>query len=90
MVVAPFPPAAGLDLSTAAKAYAGLVNVFSAECTTLKRVAPGAPDMSYLIWKLDGFGPCFFGSRMPLVGLPLSASQVATIRAWIVQGAPNN
>jgi hypothetical protein len=45
--------------------------------------------MSYLIWKLQGSGACFQGSRMPK-GAPLTAAQIATVSGWIAAGAPNN
>lgn len=82
-------PAEGLDLSAATMAYSGLVNVGSTQCTANKRVVPSQPDQSYLVWKLEGTGPCFSGSRMPK-GTPLSAAQIATIRGWILSGATNN
>lgn len=82
-------PAEGLDLSTAAKSYANLVNVLSAECATTKRVAPGDTSASYLAWKLQGSGPCFFGTKMPKTG-SLTTAQINTILAWIGEGAPNN
>lgn len=82
-------PAQGLDLSSAAASYASLVNVASSQCPTTRRVLPGQQDMSYLMWKLQGSGPCFSGSQMPK-GQPLSAADQATIRGWIASGAPNN
>jgi hypothetical protein len=45
--------------------------------------------MSYLMWKLQGSGPCFTGSQMPK-GTPLSAAQINLISSWITAGAPNN
>lgn len=81
--------AENLNLDTAATSYAGLVNVSSNQCLTNKRVVPSQPDQSYLVWKLNGTGPCFSGSRMPK-GTPLTAAQIATIRAWIQAGAANN
>lgn len=82
-------PAQGLDLSSAAVSYSNLVNVASSQCATTKRVQPSQPDQSYLMWKLQGSGPCFSGSQMPK-GQPLSAADQATIRGWIAIGAPNN
>lgn len=81
-------PAQALDLSSG-KSYANLVNVASGECPATKRVLPGTPTMSYLVWKLQGTGPCFSGTRMPK-GQPLGASDLNTISAWISAGAPNN
>lgn len=82
-------PQQGLDLSSVAASYAGLVNVASQQCPANKRVVPAQPDMSYLVWKLQGSGTCFFGSQMPK-GAPLSAAQISTIRNWVTAGAPNN
>jgi hypothetical protein len=79
----------GLDLTTATSAYASLVNVPSAECLTTFRVDPRFPDSSYLIWKLEGTGPCFHGSQMPLGGV-LAPPDLNTIRRWILEGARNN
>jgi hypothetical protein len=82
--------AGGLDLSTTAKAYAGLVNALSTECGGAKRVVPGSASASYLMSKIAAAGPCVPTTSMPL-GLPaLPAADVATIRTWILQGAPNN
>ena len=44
---------AGLDL-TAGVSYANLVGVASTERPALKRVAPGDPDNSYMVHKLEG------------------------------------
>jgi hypothetical protein len=46
------------------------------------RVAPGAPDSSYLIAKLTGVNMCS-GERMPRGGAALPAAQIDTIRSWI-------
>ncbi len=82
-------PAQGLDLSSVSVAFANLVNVASSQCPSTQRVLPMQPDSSYLVWKLQGSGPCYSGSRMPK-GTPLSSADIATIRNWIVAGAPNN
>jgi hypothetical protein len=80
----------GMDLSRG-KAYAAIVNVTSRECGQFKRVLPGQPDASYLVFKITGPPqPCFDGVRMPRDAPPLSAADQATIRDWIRQGAPNN
>ncbi len=76
-------PARGLDLSSAAAALADLVSVPANECGERLRVAPGAPESSYLINKLTGVDMCE-GERMPRGGAALSAPQLDTIRAWIV------
>lgn len=82
-------PSAGLSL-VAGSARANLVGVNSSECASTKLVAPSSAATSYLAHKLDGTGPCFVGSRMPLGGPYLSASEISKIRSWIDQGALDN
>jgi hypothetical protein len=83
-------PQEALDLR-AGRSYARLVNVDSRGCRRFKRVLPGRPDASYLLFKLAGPPQeCFSGDRMPDLAPPLPASDQDTIRAWIAQGAPNN
>ena len=77
----------GLRLEADA-AYAMLVNAPSAEVPGLLRVAPGNPDASYLIHKLEGTATV--GGRMPLNGPPLPAETIAVIRQWISDGAPQS
>jgi hypothetical protein len=74
----------GLRLEEGAS-YAMLVNAPSVEAPPLLRVAPGAPDASYLIQKLEGTAAV--GARMPLNAPPLSSETIATIRQWITNGA---
>ena len=84
----PFLPA-GLDL-TAGNSYARLVGVSSVERPGVLRVAPGDPDNSYLVHKLEG-GPNIVGTRMPRgTGPYLTDGQMRVIRRWIAQGAANN
>lgn len=78
---------AGLDLR-AATGFASLVNTPSSQ-TALLRVAPGDPEASYLIHKVDGRAG-IVGSRMPQGGPFLSTEQIAVIRSWITAGAANN
>ncbi|TMA50161.1 MAG: hypothetical protein E6J71_25015 [Deltaproteobacteria bacterium] len=82
---------AGLDLSDGA-AYSNLVGVpaanEAARTAGLLRVAPGDPDHSYLLLKLEGTLAAGEGVPMPLVGGPLPASAIDTIRRWIAAGAP--
>jgi hypothetical protein len=75
----------GLRLD-AGSSYAMLVNAPSVEVPALKRVAPGNPDASYLIQKLEGTAAS--GSRMPLNGPALAPATIAVIRQWIADGAP--
>lgn len=78
-----------LDLSPDA-AYAALVNVPSVTNRGTVRVAPGDPDNSLLVRKLEG-APGLAGARMPLNGPPyLTPGQILIIRRWIAQGALNN
>lgn len=78
-------PAAGLNLFGAP--YDALVNVPSRGRPDLKLVAPGDPDGSYLIHKLEGL-PGIVGARMPRGGPPyLTAGQMLVIRRWIDLGA---
>jgi hypothetical protein len=77
----------GLRLD-AGSSYGLLVGVPSGEAPSTLRVAPGRPDDSYLIQKLEGRAAV--GSRMPLGGPFLDAATVAVIREWIARGASNN
>jgi hypothetical protein len=83
-------PAAGLPL-TAGTAYAAMVNVpAAAPCGSYKLVAPGDPDRSLLLFKLQGTGPCFSGGLMPKGAPALSPAQIQRFRDWIAHGALNN
>jgi hypothetical protein len=83
-------PPGGLDLETGL-VYNNLVNVKSTE-SPLMRVAPGSPDKSYIINKLQGTQSQAGGSgaQMPFGGSPLSQTQINLIQQWISQGALNN
>ena len=75
---------------TGANAYAALVSRASVEKPALLRVAPGEPDNSYMVHKLEG-GPNIVGERMPRGGGPfLTGGQMLVIRRWIAEGAQNN
>lgn len=78
----------GLSLEPGAS-YSNLVNAASSE-SPLLRVEPGAPERSYLLHKLEGthLRVGGKGERMPLGGGPLPANEIALIRQWIAQGAP--
>jgi hypothetical protein len=75
----------GLDLSTSGS-YNSLVGVESRQKPGLQRVAPGDPDGSYLLHKLEGRTD-IIGNRMPTRGPYLSEGQLAIIRRWIQLGA---
>jgi len=74
----------GLDLSTSGS-YDSLVGVASRQ-KGLPRVAPGDPENSYLIHKLEGRTD-IIGTRMPIRGPYLSEGQIAIVRRWIQLGA---
>src|SRR5450631_586875 len=74
----------GLRLD-AANSYTLLFNVPSTEVPSVLRVAPGNPDASYVIQKLEGHAAV--GARMPFGGPYLDMATIAVIRAWITNGA---
>ena len=82
-------PAAGLNLKPGS-AHGAMVGVPSSAKAGATRVIAGNPSGSYLVQKLEG-APDIVGLRMPRNGPPfLSDAQVALIRQWIQNGAPNN
>lgn len=85
-------PAASLDMTNTARSYAGLVNRFSTQVSTLKIVNPGNPSNSYLVNKLVGTHIAVggSGSRMPQYASALSSSDLDRILNWITDGAQNN
>ena len=74
-------------MTTAAVAYANLVNVTSPNSGET-RVIPGNANDSYMIKKLEGRQSV--GDRMPLGSSPLSTTDLQNIKNWINQGAKNN
>ena len=84
-------PSSNLNLKSGV-AISNLVNV-ACVCpghATVMRVIPGNPSGSYMIQKLEGAAD-IVGLRMPRNGPPyLTTDQVALIRQWIQNGAPNN
>jgi mono/diheme cytochrome c family protein len=82
-------PAGGLNLKSGS-AHSNLVGVASTGKPGAVRVIAGNPSGSYLVQKLEG-APDIVGLRMPRNGPPfLTDAQVALIRQWIQNGAPNN
>jgi hypothetical protein len=65
--------------------YGLLVGISSVEQPGVARVAPGNPNASYLVQKLEGTAA--FGSRMPLGREPLAQPSIDVIRQWILEGA---
>jgi mono/diheme cytochrome c family protein len=74
----------GLRLDEA-NSYGLLVDQPSSQVPATLRVAPGDPDNSYLIQKLEGTASV--GAQMPLNGTPLEQSTIDIIRQWITDGA---
>ena len=52
-------------------------------------VRGGAPEESYLIWKIEGRSG-ILGDRMPDNASPMTAEDIATLRQWTLEGARNN
>lgn len=82
----PNPPAQ-LNL-TAGMACADLVNVDATGRPGWKRVTPGDPDRSHLMYKLGALGPIDpdAGTIMP-PGQPMCSPKVQSVRCWIEMGA---
>jgi hypothetical protein len=79
-------------LDSEPSSYASLVGQPSVEVNML-RVVPGDPDLSYLVWKIEGQGPNgepIAPERMPPPSAgepPLTAQEIALVRQWIEDGA---
>jgi mono/diheme cytochrome c family protein len=82
-------PSGGLNLKQGSS-YANFVGVASTGKPGATRVIAGNPSGSYLVQKLEGASD-IVGLRMPRNGPPyLTDAEVALIRQWIQNGAPNN
>ena len=73
----------------AAESFGALVGVRSVQDPTLTRVVACEPNASLLILKLTQDNPPV-GSRMPLGGDALPASEIELVRTWIAEGAQDN
>ncbi len=84
-------PAQGLDLSSG-NTFVNTVGIPSAQLPSMQRITPGDPAQSYLVHKIEGTQASVggTGARMPFARAALSSTQIATIRAWITSGTPNN
>jgi hypothetical protein len=78
---------AGLDLRPG-QSLQNLIDVRSVQEPNLTRIIPFDAQNSYLIIKLEGRQNQ--GSRMPLGGQALGATQIQNIRNWINRGARDN
>ncbi len=76
------PQGLRLDVTSS---FTNLVGVGSREDSSFLRVAPGSPDQSYLIQKLEGTASV--GERMPLGGPPIPQATINFVRQWITDGA---
>jgi hypothetical protein len=70
------------------ESHRSLVNAPSAQIVGVRLVAPGDPDSSYLMRKLEGRG--LVGERMPQGKPPLTREEIGVIREWIRRGAPDD
>jgi hypothetical protein len=82
----PTGPEQGLSL--APPVFARIVDQPASEAPDRLRVAPGDPDGSYLLEKLERRQP-LVGQQMP-PGQPLDPPVLAAIRQWIVAGAADD
>ncbi len=73
-------------------AYGSLVGVASVQVPGMQRVAPGSPQDSYLLHKLEGthLDAGGTGLRMPFNESPLDPETIGRFRDWIAAGAPDN
>jgi hypothetical protein len=79
------------DFSNVFDPVEGIVGVKAQFRRDLDLVAPGDPDNSFLVMKLEALTPSSaIGSPMPRAYQPFSATDVAKIRQWIAEGARNN
>jgi hypothetical protein len=66
----------------------GLVNVKASYRPDRVRVVPRAPEQSFLIDKVTADNPMSeIGGQMPFSFTPLTATQIETVRQWILEGA---
>jgi hypothetical protein len=68
-----------------ANSYGLLVGIASSQVSSTLRVAPGDPDNSYLVQKLEGTASV--GAQMPLNAPPIEQASIDVIRQWIADGA---
>jgi hypothetical protein len=81
-------PNISINFSPSADSYALMVNVPSRQRPDLMLIAPGDPENSYLIHKLEGRSG-IVGLRMPRNGPPyLTDGQLRVLKRWIELGAP--
>jgi hypothetical protein len=59
----------------------------SEEIPSLMEIERGNPEMSYVIWKVEGRAG-IVGGRMPLGFAALPAATIQNMRDWIADGVP--
>lgn len=72
-------------MSLEANPHSLIVDVASMGMPSLPRVAPGDPDGSYMVQKLEQEMP-FSGTQMPPTA-PLDQERIDLVRGWIEAGA---
>ena len=81
---------AGNMILEAGQAYGQIVNRPAVGNSSLDRIEPGDPELSYLIKKLRG-DPDITGDRMPQDNPgSLTQEQMDGIVGWVLAGAPDN
>ncbi|MBF0350489.1 MAG: hypothetical protein HQM11_05625 [SAR324 cluster bacterium] len=76
-----------MGLSWEATKYDEVVTAGKMSTAGIPYIAPGNPDGSYAVQKIEGAGANYGGSRMPLGGPNVSDANVALLREWILAGA---
>ena len=66
---------------------AELRDVPSNQIPEMMRVAPGEPDQSYLIWKMEGHADIQGTEMPPPPSEPISDERIQLVRDWIAAGA---
>lgn len=77
------------DMSLEGSPHDKIVGVPSMQVPDLPRVAPGDPDGSYLVIKLEEAMPSMGTQQMPPTA-PLDAERIGLVRAWIEAGAADD
>lgn len=77
---------AGLVFTNARSFYLATVNVPSTTDRSLKRINPGHPETSHLVYRISASAS--LPQRMPLNGPSLDTAAIDAIAGWICAGAP--
>lgn len=71
-------------------AYRSLVNVPAVSFAQMKRVEPGKPERSFLIYKMTGEHGRLGAAGRSMPSWPLPEEFIDLLRQWIAQGAKDN